>query len=81
MKHLRPTGSLCNRIFAPHGWWARFATNVLNRPEWAGTGHVNMPQPRRMAPFVYSGFKISESEKALDKLAQEISDKKRDGGG
>lgn len=35
MKQLRPRGNLWRRLFAPHGWWARFATNTLRRHKWA----------------------------------------------
>jgi hypothetical protein len=86
MIELKPNGNLWNRIFAPHGWWSRFSTNALKRPQWGRKGRVvGVPPPllnieKFRTPynvyFTYSFFTFNkkETEKIIDRLAQEISD-------
>jgi hypothetical protein len=84
MKELRPTKIFCvcgrksgnwkARFFAPHGWWARFATNVLKKPNWA--------YKRRYTIAVFDGpfgfpripkGSNAETEAALDKIKDQLA--------
>jgi len=62
------------KFFGPHGWWARFTTNVLKKPNWCWFRDPNWGR-YPINPFrSYHDFSKQETAEALDKLAQELYD-------